>query len=344
MEQLQRGDELLKKIKGTDDSDDENTVSYDDPRKQGIHELEKLGSDSEQLPNTGIFGMKFMQRGFEAQKHQADKDLLKAQRELQGIDSDEEDTVVRNGIQTFKHNPNALEELGLKKFKEEVAATKIFEVPSFESVTINEDNIAIIADPKSQGIDISELKWIDDNANSLVKKSVKPLHEQFARSDKTVKALTKIANKKKEILQEGTFQQGKIIIPEFQESGKPESKEDLMDVTNDVSELDRSDIMQMAFANDNIEAEFNKEKEANAQEETGELIEHSVPGWGSWVGPGIKHKTKTRVVKKPDGIEKNNRKDKNLKNVIINEKRQKKVYSKLKIGCKIFDEPVAARI
>ena len=60
-----------------------------------------------------------------------------------------------------------------------------------------------------------------------------------------------------------------------------------------------------------------------------------MPGWGSWVGPGIKTKTKTRVTKKPEGVDKNDRKDKKLKNVIINEKRQKKVQ--LLIGGQIFN-------
>lgn len=53
----------------------------------------------------------------------------------------------------------------------------------------------------------------------------------------------------------------------------------------------------------------------------------TLPGWGSWSGPGVQASVKKVVVppKPGSGIESSKRKDAKLKNVIINEKRQKNV-------------------
>ena len=251
MEQLQKGDELMKKIRGNDDSDNESLDGDEDATEQGLQELEGLNNEDEQIPQTGIFAMKFMQRGFEQQKKNAQKDILKAQRELQGIDSDDEiDEKVVNGRQTFKHDPSIAEKLDLKVKQVTMPVEirqPIFEVPSFEPSVDNKEKIDI------SGL---EVKWMAEDSNSLVKRSVKPVHEQFARSNKTIKALSKLANAKKEILEETAFQESKIIVPEFEKVEQSEIKENLMNVESNVNDLQRSDIMQMAFANDNIEAVF----------------------------------------------------------------------------------------
>lgn len=60
-------------------------------------------------------------------------------------------------------------------------------------------------------------------------------------------------------------------------------------------------------------------------------VVYSIPGWGSWVGEGVSEKEKKRhhgrFMKKQEGVKQSDRKDAKLKNVIINEKRNKKVRS-----------------
>ncbi|KAJ3183750.1 hypothetical protein HDU87_005866 [Geranomyces variabilis] len=90
--------------------------------------------------------------------------------------------------------------------------------------------------------------------------------------------------------------------------------------------LTQRDIMAMAFANDDVAADFAAEKGAEADRDAPKEVDLTLPGWGSWGGVGIKKKTNV-VVKKPrpgDGVEKDARKDSKLKYVIINEKRMKK--------------------
>ncbi|KAI8822566.1 Utp14 protein-domain-containing protein [Fimicolochytrium jonesii] len=85
------------------------------------------------------------------------------------------------------------------------------------------------------------------------------------------------------------------------------------------------DLMQMAFANDDVAADFEDEKQRTIDEDQPKDVDVTLPGWGSWGGIGLK--TKTKVVKKAkagDGVKADKRQDAKLKHVIINEKRLKK--------------------
>lgn len=64
-------------------------------------------------------------------------------------------------------------------------------------------------------------------------------------------------------------------------------------------------------------------------EDSGKVVEDVLPGWGDWSGPGISASAskskKRKITTKPGAVEVGKRKDAKLKNVIINEKRLKKV-------------------
>ncbi|KNG49854.1 glycoside hydrolase family 81 protein [Stemphylium lycopersici] len=82
------------------------------------------------------------------------------------------------------------------------------------------------------------------------------------------------------------------------------------------------------FAGDDVEADFDAEKNATIAEEEATETTTFLPGWGSWTGDGMSKAEKKRnlgaktVTQKP-GIDANKRKDKKLDKVIINEKRAK---------------------
>lgn len=86
------------------------------------------------------------------------------------------------------------------------------------------------------------------------------------------------------------------------------------------------DLVARAFANDNVTQEFEEEKDAIMEEDADKTEDLTLPGWGDWSGKGLKKK-KNKVVRKIQGIDPSKRKDAKLKNVIINEKRIKKVSS-----------------
>ncbi|KAJ3195858.1 hypothetical protein HK101_010836 [Irineochytrium annulatum] len=95
---------------------------------------------------------------------------------------------------------------------------------------------------------------------------------------------------------------------------------------SDISSITQRQLMEIAFANDDVLAEFEDEKEKIVEGDAGKDVDVTLPGWGGWGGLDIKPK-KNIVVRKAkpyEGIATFKRKDANLKHVIINEKRNKK--------------------
>ncbi|KAI8379757.1 Utp14 protein-domain-containing protein [Radiomyces spectabilis] len=87
------------------------------------------------------------------------------------------------------------------------------------------------------------------------------------------------------------------------------------------------ELVARAFANDNVVEEFEEEKRATIKQDDDKVEDMTLPGWGDWSGKGIKKRKRTRpeLLKKTKGIKPEQRKDIKLANVIINEKRNKKV-------------------
>lgn len=85
-----------------------------------------------------------------------------------------------------------------------------------------------------------------------------------------------------------------------------------------------------AFEDDDIVAEFQREKQEEAKKNDPQEIELSMPGWGSWSGAGIdplKQKPKRRVILKFPAAEK--RRPDNQGNVVIIENRDEKLKKHL---------------
>ena len=102
------------------------------------------------------------------------------------------------------------------------------------------------------------------------------------------------------------------------------SSDDGMVHSSNKMAFQQKDLVARAFANDNVTQEFELEKAATVKEQGDQSEDLTLPGWGSWGGKGMK-KRKNKIVKTTKGIDPMKRKDAKLKNVIINEKRNKKV-------------------
>ncbi|XP_059107222.1 U3 small nucleolar RNA-associated protein 14 homolog A isoform X1 [Peromyscus eremicus] len=89
----------------------------------------------------------------------------------------------------------------------------------------------------------------------------------------------------------------------------------------DEVERDQKQMIKEAFAGDDVIKEFLKEKREAIQANKPKDLDLTLPGWGEWGGMDLKPSAKKRrrfLIKAPEGPP---RKDKNLPNVIINEKR-----------------------
>ncbi|XP_034341518.1 U3 small nucleolar RNA-associated protein 14 homolog A [Arvicanthis niloticus] len=84
---------------------------------------------------------------------------------------------------------------------------------------------------------------------------------------------------------------------------------------------DQKQMIKEAFAGDDVIKEFLKEKREAIQANKPKDVDLTLPGWGEWGGMDLKPSARKRrrfLIKAPEGPP---RKDRNLPNVIINEKR-----------------------
>lgn len=89
----------------------------------------------------------------------------------------------------------------------------------------------------------------------------------------------------------------------------------------DEEEKHQKQIIKEAFAGDDVIRDFLKEKKEAVKASKPKDVDLTLPGWGEWGGIGLKPSAKKRrrfLIKAPEGPP---RKDKNLPNVIISEKR-----------------------
>uniref|UniRef100_A0A2K6NVX9 UTP14A small subunit processome component n=1 Tax=Rhinopithecus roxellana TaxID=61622 RepID=A0A2K6NVX9_RHIRO len=89
----------------------------------------------------------------------------------------------------------------------------------------------------------------------------------------------------------------------------------------DEEERNQRQMIKEAFAGDDVIRDFLKEKREAVEASKPKDVDLTLPGWGEWGGVGLKPSAKKRrrfLIKAPEGPP---RKDKNLPNVMINEKR-----------------------
>ncbi|KLU92146.1 small nucleolar ribonucleoprotein complex subunit Utp14 [Magnaporthiopsis poae ATCC 64411] len=88
------------------------------------------------------------------------------------------------------------------------------------------------------------------------------------------------------------------------------------------------ELVDRAFAGDDVVGAFEREKAAVESEDDDKIVDNTLPGWGSWGGEGVsnrqKKKSNAKFLTKIEGVKKQDRKDAKLERVIISEKRVRK--------------------
>lgn len=115
---------------------------------------------------------------------------------------------------------------------------------------------------------------------------------------------------------------------ELNDYTSPSESED--EVVNDGLDA-KSKLAMEIFAGDDdedLKKQFAKEKKLTVEEEGDQVVDNTLPGWGSWTGAGVskreKRKGKGQILSTIKGIAPEARKDARLDRVIINEKTIKK--------------------
>lgn len=94
------------------------------------------------------------------------------------------------------------------------------------------------------------------------------------------------------------------------------------DHLDDEENLKRITIAE-AFEDDDIVAEFQQDKDSHIKKNLPQIEDLSMPGWGSWVGKGVKPKRRKRFIFNPPKVLP--RKDDKKDNVIINESKDTRI-------------------
>ncbi|KAF8216392.1 Utp14 protein-domain-containing protein [Mycena galopus ATCC 62051] len=93
-----------------------------------------------------------------------------------------------------------------------------------------------------------------------------------------------------------------------------------------VKAFEQRDLVALAFAGDNVVRDFEAAKQREIASDAPREVDTTLPGWGSWGGPSTrKSKPKPQFIKKIPGIAPTDRADHGKANIIISEKRDKKL-------------------
>ncbi|KAK6457385.1 Utp14 protein-domain-containing protein [Scheffersomyces xylosifermentans] len=346
-EMLRQGEKLRSKQLGYEDgeqsddglSDVENEYAKDN--EEADENIKKLGK--------GVLGMDFMRNAEERSKQANLQELEELRRLENGNDLDAfEDlnssvNVTKNqgrrvytpGAASTRADSNSVNQATRDEVEEDESTNLVNKLSKKFDVV---DNTAVKQSKSKQteketiaAEDVAEEEsnpWLSEKSAEPTQKSQKVVIVDKS-SSKLAKAAAKIAKSKKRkhgsnnnddedsiIDMDGTMK----IVDHHQGSDSEVDGDD----NTEVKMFRQKDLIKQAFAGDDVVQEFEIEKKRVVRDEDDKEEDMTLPGWGDWAG-GNKKSKKRKVVRKIDGVvQKDKRKDKNLKNVIINEKVNKK--------------------
>lgn len=344
-EMLRNGERLRAKQLGyqegeqSDDnvSDIERAYANDDETAEEL-ERGKLGK--------GVLAMDFMKAAAERQRkeNQKEMELLKEMATTQELEVTEKNSinVLKNqGRRVYapsaaaqKEEMEEVEEDMLRDFRDDEAKSlenrlranerpqEESDEPAAKKQKIEEQEFTGFDDSESDNdneedddADAEENPWLSVGADETTKRSSKisAITQVSSRLSKAAGKIQKIAEKRKKgskapdtfIDLDSMLEMGGSVDSDGEDSGRMFRQQDLI---------------KEAFAGDDVVNEFEAEKQQMAEDEGDKEMDMTLPGWGSWAGSDEPQKPRKKFVRKIQGVvQKDKRKDKNLKNVIINE-------------------------
>ncbi|KAJ4424884.1 hypothetical protein N0V82_000387 [Gnomoniopsis sp. IMI 355080] len=330
-----RNEELRRRVEGRGDSDgDESDASSASGDEDGTGRLLKEldaadeAEDDNDHPHSGLMSLKFMQRAEAQRKKDNDELVAEIRRELEsGSEPEEDDTEAQVGRRTF----------GMGQDKKPAKPTKQ-SAGSLNGAISNGGKVKALAQSSNAlNTDASPFaasgtssapsgagQWASTGKSAVSerKKGRKATRDaEVAELDLTGQEIAHIAAPKTKTAPKKAG--GRTTAAQADEDDSSDDEIHLPLALRDHELVDR------AFAGEDVAAEFEEEKAAIMSEDDEKIINTTMPGWGSWTGDGIskralkRNKGKVTTTKKA-GIKKKDRKDAKLDKVILNEKRNRK--------------------
>ncbi|EXJ54076.1 hypothetical protein A1O7_09413 [Cladophialophora yegresii CBS 114405] len=333
-----RDEELRRRIEGkadagSDVSDSESSdfdgFSGSDEEKDHLRiKLDELDADEPAASETRLASMAFMRKAEAARKAANEEEMRNIRRNLRGdneqdsadeADTEEEESTV--GRQKFgptgKEGPaRPLPHVEKSEFEERESENELEDLGDTdpEGTRNSKSTTTVTSTPATKGA--LRLKPSSQSSGAAlltselakpgIGPSIKTKQAPAAATQETAMPLVKMS---------------KVTKTQLADYTSPSESEDTED--------EKAALAQAIFAgSDEVQREFAKEKKATVEEEGDQVIDNSLPGWGSWAGEGISKKAqkraKGRFVTTIKGVAKDKRQDAKLDKVIVNEKRVKK--------------------
>lgn len=301
-EQLQRSEDLERKIRGVEnrgDDDDDDSEDDDDDDGGGNASLSGnllVDDVSQPLPNKGVFAMKFMR--------DADEEESRLANEQDEYDEEQSEKIQGQNQGRLSFHPAALRDA-----KDGISEHPVSHSEAGASRSEAElDRAKIMPEPRTRS-SISTIIHVLGASSTDTKKQKRPqLHQGRIKATSSEDLSRSRAS--------GTGDDVDEIPALLLNKGQVGQKQ--------------ADLVARAFASEDVVAQFEASKEVTRQEDAPQEIDETLPGWGSWIGNGIQKRPHSkRFVRHVDGIDVDKRKDAKLKHVVINEKRMKQAKTLL---------------
>ncbi|KAG7829928.1 hypothetical protein KL943_005299 [Ogataea angusta] len=300
-EMLRQGEKLRQKQLGYDEGESET-----DERDVAEIAAEQEDDDIERSKlGKGLMAMDFMRRAEERER--IENQRLAA--ELQyGDESDEEQVanVVKNAGRRV-YTPGAAAAAEQWKIVEQKAKKEAVE----DQEKSLENKIRAKNTPKETKASEEVNPWLAD-AEPTRGQKVRVVDADSSRVQKSAAKIKKRTHKEAEMDVEITI--GDTLDGEHEGEGDGEQ---------DIHVFQQKDLIEQAFAGDDVVTEFEQEKHEVEELEGDKEVDLTLPGWGDWAGGNSRKKKK--IVKTINGVvPSDKRKDRNKKGVIVNERVNKK--------------------
>lgn len=331
-----RDEELRRRIEGktgdasgsSDDddlTDSEGLSDSDEERDHLRNKFSQLESEAPDTTETRLSSMAFMKKAEAARRAANDEEIRNAQRMLGRGDAED----------SYGSDHENTKSTGRQKYGSKPAAETILPRPTVQRSEFEE---RASEDEELTGFD-HETKHEATSTAPMDKKSRVP-------AKKAIASMPPVSQPNQARQTSQTNGETAIVskiekTPKFQEQSMGKQ----MVKTAKVKEVDmdgytsssgsegegdgHSTLAQAIFAGpDEVSEDFGKEKKQIVEEEGDQVIDNTLPGWGSWAGEGTSKKAQKRAKGKfmttIKGVAADKRKDAKLERVIINEKRVKK--------------------
>lgn len=333
-----RDEELRRRIdgkpsKGNDDSDDDSDDSAGsndvDERKRLLRQLDEVSGDDDAQPRSKLLNMEFMKKSEATKKKANDELVAQIRRDLASDDEagDESDNGPEDvGRRIFGQPSGKKPGKSGEKLLGNGKKSKLDEA----GLPTARDHNATTSGGRSSGLSAPV-------SQALSTDSVAGAWSQPSAAGPSKKQKNKKTGSSVDVLELGIDSVAVAPSTAPIKKPKPSKKQAAINVEDASDDEDdhlpiqfrEQDLIEKAFGGLDVVAEFEQEKAAIAEEDDDKIIDNTLPGWGSWVGDGVsardKKKHQGRYLTKVEGIKKKDRKDAKLQNVIVNEKRTKKV-------------------